>query len=104
MDERKSAYFLYRPRRISDLRVPHPLSAERYYDVVGEVSLPFIDFENFSEDMLADRAFLEQYKGSPSINGVFQCLRVTCKSKRVQEQILVVPKGDFVFHAAVTIP
>ena len=102
MNEQSTAYFLYRPRRISDLSVPHPLEKERRFHVVGEVSLPFIDFENFSEDLLADRAFLDRYNGPLSVDGVYQCLLVSCPT--VRERILAVPKDGFVYQAAVLLP
>ena len=66
--------------------------------MVDEVKLSRIDFENFAEDLLADRAFLERYSGPLSIEGAYQCLYVHCWAR--SDGVLVVPKDGFVFHAA----
>ena len=102
MEDLRAAYFLHRPRRISDLLVPHLLEQEHPYTIVGEVKLSLIDYENFTEDLLADRAFLERYDGPLSVDGVYQCLLVREWSRT--EGILVVPKDGFVFHAAAYLP
>ena len=52
----KTAYFVRRPRVLGDLLVPHPVEAEREYEVAARVLLSGLDFENFATDMLADRA------------------------------------------------
>ena len=98
MEAHQTAYFLYRPRRFSELSVPHLLEEEHPYTIVDEVKLSRIDFENFAKDLLADRAFLERYSGPLSIDGVYQCLYVHCRNR--SDGILVVPKDGFVFHAA----
>jgi len=98
MEAHQTAYFLYRPRRISELSAPHLLEEEHPYTVVDEVKLSHINFKNFAEDLLADRAFLERYSGPLSINGLYQCLYVHCWAR--SDGILVVPKDGFVFHAA----
>ena len=102
MEDIQTAYFLYRPRRISDLLVPHLLEQEHPYTIVEEVRLSHIDYENFTEDLLADRAFLERYDGPLSVDGVYQCLLVREWSST--EGILVVPKDGFVFHASAYLP
>ena len=75
MKEHQTAFFLHRPRRISGLLVPNLLEQEHPYTIVTEVRLSHIDYENFTEDLLADRAFLERYDGPLSADGVYQCLR-----------------------------
>ena len=100
MEAHQTAYFLYRPRRISELSAPHLLEEEHPYTVVDEIKLSHIDFENFEKDLLADRAFLERYSGPLSIDGVYQCLYVHCWAR--SDGILVVPKDGLVFYAAVT--
>ena len=102
MEERQTAFFLHRPRRISVLSIPHLLEEERPYTIVGEIKLSHMDYENFTEDMLADRAYLGRYSGPPSIDGVHQCLFVHCWARA--DGVLVVPKDGFVFHAAVYHP
>ena len=98
MEAHRTAYFLHRPRRISELSAPHLLAEERSYSIIGEINLRHIDYENFSEDLLADRSFLERYNGPSSVNGEFQCLYVHCWAR--PDGILVVPKDGFVFQAA----
>ena len=49
-----NAYFVLYPRRISDLQKPHHLESEKHYHIVDEIRLSSIDYENFSEDLLAD--------------------------------------------------
>ena len=102
MEERQTAYFLHRPRRISELSAPHLLEEEHTYSIVGEIKLSHIDYENFTEDLLADRAFLERYTGPASKDGVYQCLFVHCWAR--SDGVLIVPKDGFVFHAAVYQP
>ena len=71
MEKRQTAHFFYRPRRVSELSAPHLMEEEHPYTIVGEVTLSHIDYENFTKDLLADRAFLEQYSGPPSKDGVY---------------------------------
>ena len=54
-----TAYFYFRPRTVRDLRCPHLLERETAYEIVKTITLSGIDFENFSEDLLADRQFIE---------------------------------------------
>ena len=56
-----TAYFVKNPRVIGDLAVPHPVEAEREYEVAARVRLAGMDFENFAADMLADRGFIEEH-------------------------------------------
>ena len=69
-----TAYFVNRPRRVSDLRQPHLPGAERAYTIVQTITLRPIDYENFSEDLLADRAFLTPLAQRGE---VLQCIFVT---------------------------
>ena len=47
------------PRRIEDLRCPHILEKEKPYKICARVKLGTLDYENFLNDMLADRKFIE---------------------------------------------
>ncbi len=73
----KTAFFVYRPRRLADLRRPHSLEEEKPYHVSGIVILSAIDYENFTEDLLADRAFLERARKADG------CLLVKQEGKRM---------------------
>ena len=86
----RKAFFVPFPRRVSDLRRPHRVEEERAYQVTRIVLLPELDYENFSEDLLADRTFLR-----PGGDG---CLLITTRHRR--DGILVYAKGDRVQRAA----
>lgn len=76
----KMAFFVYRPRQWRDLWRPHP------------VELSTIEYENFAEDLLVERSFLQQNIPQGA------CLLV--KARRQREGILVYPQGDRVKWAA----
>lgn len=88
----KTAFFVYRPRRLADLRRPHSLEEEKPYHVSGIVILSDIDYENFTEDLLADRAFLERARKADG------CLLV--KTRRQKDGLLVYWEKDRVTWAA----
>ncbi len=94
-----TAYFVKRPRVIQDLAVPHPLEAERAYEVTALVSLVGIDYENFVTDMLADRDFIGENAALCGEGEVMRCMLV---QRRGQDGgVLVVPeRGSFVGWAA----
>ena len=92
------AYFARRPGRLEDLRVPHPLEAEKPYRVVGEMVLGDMDFQNFLTDLYADRDFLEEYAPLCGRGEEWACLLVRCAGDR--NGILVVPERRYVEWAA----
>ena len=51
------AYFVYRPRRIYDLCVPHLPEQELAFEITAVKALSKLDYENLSEDLLADPSF-----------------------------------------------
>ena len=55
MEKAGVAYFVKAPHRIEDLRTPHLVEDERAYEIVKQVKLAKIDYENFITDMVADR-------------------------------------------------
>ena len=61
---------------LGDLLVPHPVEAEREYEVAARVLLSGLDFENFATDMLADRAFIEEHAALCGVGEVLRCLLV----------------------------
>ena len=95
--ETGSAFFVFRPRRISELYRPHLLSAEKAYVIAAKVCLEFIDYENFTEDMLADRAFLEEH-ASLCVGPERRCILIRTPGQ--SGGVLVVPDGAFVLWAA----
>ena len=100
MTERKTAYFVRDARRLEDLKVIHLAGAESPFEIVKTVPLSTIDYENFTTDLLADRAFLE---GIPEGSGdVLACVLV---QRRGQEDgVLVVPTADNHVKLAAYIP
>ena len=95
-------YFVLYPRRISDLQKPHHLESEKHYHIVDEIRLSSIDYENFSEDLLADRAFLDHYQGPHTKDGALQCTLVRYWNQT--DGVLVVPQNGFILYAARYIP
>ena len=94
-----TAYFVKRPRVIQDLAAPHPLEAEREYEVASRVAPAGIDYENFVTDMLADRDFIGENAALCGEGEVMRCMLV---QRRGQDGgVLVVPeRGSFVGWAA----
>lgn len=88
----KMAFFVYRPRQWRDLWRPHPVEKEKPYHVGRTVELSTIEYENFAEDLLVERSFLQQNIPQGA------CLLV--KARRQREGILVYPQGDRVKWAA----
>lgn len=94
-----TAYFVKNPRVIGDLAVPHPVEAEREYEVAARVRLAGMDFENFAADMLADRGFIEEHAALCGGGEVMRCLLVQRRGQ--SGGVLVVPeRGAFVGWAA----
>ena len=93
------AFFVKHPRRMEELRYPHPVEKEQEYEVVKTIRLARIDYENFITDMAADRQFLEDNAALCGRCGeIIRCLRVTCP--RTDESILVVPDAAWAGLAA----
>ena len=91
------AYFVYRPHRIYDLRVPHLPEQELAFEIIAVKTLSKLDYENFSEDLLADRAFLDG--NIPTHGTIKQCILIT--HQNAANGILVEPDGrGFVLRAA----
>lgn len=87
-----TAFFVRTPRTIRDLRKPHLQSSERPYEIVYTVELDALDYENFTEDLLVDRQFIEDFGGLCSEGDSFRCLLVHRRGKN--EGILAVPELD----------
>ena len=94
---REKAYFIFRPRTISDLSLENPKGNWKEYRIVKTIQLSQIDFENLATDMLADRKYIEDSAAlciQPN-----DCLLVTNRNKR--SELLVIPcNGRFIRYAA----
>ena len=95
----ETAYFVNHPRQVSDLRQPHLVKAEQTYLIVRTVTLRPIDYENFSEDLLADRAFLTPIVQQDEVR---RCIFVT--KHGASDGILVVPTKDEHVRCAAYVP
>ena len=94
-----TAYFVLHPRAIGGLRKPHALDAERPYEIVADVTLAAIDYENFITDMLIDRQFIEDNAAMCGEGETMKCIFVHCRGRAAG--ILVVPESQaFVKYAA----
>ena len=92
-----AAYFVFRPRTSDDLSLENPMGRWRKYRIVKTICLPQIDFENFANDLLADRQFIEE--NSARCTESNDCLLVT--NRRRDNTLLIIPwHGRFVRHAA----
>ena len=89
MQKNGFAYFVEFPRTIEDLTVPHPIEAERQYEIVKTVKLAKIDYENFTTDMIADRQFIEDNAALCSRGETWRCILVQQRGRT--DGVLVVP-------------
>lgn len=85
------AFFVRYPRRIGDMQMPHLISDDRAYEVVGEIVLAAMDYENFVTDMRADRLFIEENAGLCSEGETLKCLLV--RRRGGADGVLVTPDG-----------
>lgn len=93
-----TAFFIRYPRRMNDLYLSQPVRIVRAYEVVKEITLPAIDYENFVTDLRADRQFLEDHAALCGEGDPMRCLLVRCRGRR--DGLLVVPRGAYVQWAA----
>ena len=89
MKKTGTARFISRPRRVSEIQ-ENPGTPEENYRIVKTVTLRAIDYENFTEDLLIDRPFLDSYAALCRDSG--DCLYV--KRRGAAEGILVFPDQD----------
>lgn len=98
----KTAYFVRKPRTLYDLRQPHLVEQEQAFEVVAEIVLSAIDYENFSLDMVADRQFIEDNASKTAAGSIMKCIFAHGRGKH--EGILVVADAPenpaFVSYAA----
>ena len=93
------AYFVESPRTVNDLMQPHPIEREHAYEIVKQVKLAKIDYENFITDMVADRQFIEDNANLCSKDEIWRCILVQQRGQT--DGVLVMPEdGCFVGWAA----
>lgn len=91
-----TAFFVFHPRTIEEVRRIHDVLQERPYRIKKTIALGLIDYENFVTDMLVDRPFLEAHASLCVAPG--DCLYI--KRRGAKEGVLVVPEGAWVKAAA----
>ena len=92
MPKSGTAYFIQDPRVMEDLNVIHALDWEKPYQIVKEIYLQAIDFENFVTDMTVDRQFIEDNASLCEDGEVKKCLLVRGRDPRIG--ILVIPDAE----------
>ena len=94
---KERAFFVFRPRTVSDLSIGTGDGKWREYRIVKTVRLSRMDYENFTTDLLADRQFIED--SAPLCTGPEDCLLITGMQRH--QELLVIPwQGCFVRYAA----
>ena len=94
---KERAFFVFRPRTVSDLGIGNADGNWREYRIVKTVCLSRIDYENFATDLLTDRQFIEDNAKLCAVPS--DCLLIT--GKQQQKELLVIPwHGCFVRYAA----
>ena len=87
---KEKAYFVFRPRRIEDLKLSNPDGKWMEYRIVRTICLSKIDFENFATDLLADRQFIEDNRSLCLKAG--DCLLVSQRGR--SDSLLIIPYQD----------
>jgi len=90
METNGTAYFVEHPSRINDLLVIHALDHEAPYEIVKDIYLSAIDYENFIADMTVDRDYIERYADLCTDGEIKKCLFI--HSRNVHSGVLVVPE------------
>lgn len=90
MQKNGYAYFVEHPRRINDLNILHAVDQESPYEIVKEIYLSIIDYENFITDMTVDRAFIENNAHLCENGKIKKCLYV--HGRNPDTGILVIPE------------
>ena len=99
MSRKETAFFVSRPRRLTELNASHLPESEHPFQIVADVVLSAMDYENFAEDLLVDREFLEPYAELCGKGAIYRCVFV--HRRGYKDGILVVPeRGYFVSCAA----
>ena len=71
-----TAYFVHRPGSIGDLLVPHRAEEERAFEIVKQVTVDNLDYENFMWDLYPQREFLLAGYESCRSGAPMRCLLV----------------------------
>lgn len=83
------AFFVEHPRKIDELIKPHDIRDEKQFEVVKQIVLSHMDYENFVTDMLVQRDYLEKNAALCGGGEDVRCLLVTVSDGEIG--VLVVP-------------
>ena len=97
---KRRAYFFLRPRRASEMNYNDPGGRWMEYRVVAQIRLSKMDYENFCEDLLADRQFIEDNRALCLKAG--DCLLVSQRGR--SDGLLIVPYQDCFVRLAAKLP
>lgn len=86
-----TAYFVQHPRIVNDLIILHDVMDEKPYEIVKEIRLQAIDFENFITDLTVDRQYIEDYASLCDDGEIKKCLLI--RSRDPEYGILVLPEA-----------
>jgi len=100
MKPTKQAFFINKPRVLTDLMSPHFLDDEKEYEILKRIELHPIDYENFVTDFLVERDYIEDAANlDDKKNDVFKCLLISKTGNT--DGVLVIPqKNGFIERAA----
>lgn len=90
--EKGTAYFVKYPRTLQDLLILHDVAEENPYEIVKDIRLQPIDYENFITDMTVDRKFIEDAASLCENGEVKKCLFV--HEHTAEKGVLVLPDPD----------
>jgi hypothetical protein len=88
-----TAFFVFKPSRLDDLKRLHPIDARKPYIIENTVELARIDYENFITDLCVDRWFIEENASLCRVDdsGVWHCILVCQKGR--SDGVLVMSDG-----------
>ena len=89
MEKYEKAYFIQYPRRLEELLILHDAALEVPYEIVKDIRLQPIDFENFYTDMTVERQFIEDSAALCDNGEIKKCIFV--HGRNAAEGILVLP-------------
>lgn len=104
MKPTRQAFFINKPRAITDLMSPHFLDDEEEFLISQRIELRPIDYENFITDFLVERDYIESAANqddeqNEEQNYVSKCLLISKTGNT--DGILVIPqKNGYIERAA----
>lgn len=100
MGTTNKAFFISRPRNLTDLKTPHQVELEKSFSISKRLNLTRTDYENFASDLLVERNYIANYAGMcKNDNDELECIFISQPNDF--EGVLVVPdENGFIEKAA----